>query len=700
MRYIKQRACLFQRLPLGVCAAVTGEERIRREGELRERTGYECDSLNWERCGFLGPWVARFPTSFVLVNFLSWQKARARTEVSSFDAALGRGWIERAWTFQEIILASNPVILCGTHSLTWDELVSTVYTHRDYEFTAPNSETSAAVMEHWLSIVELWLSLPRPYHAHNMVKKTSKKKAVGQQHLGPSFREHIEYLRNSTNYSPWQLRALHALLTLALVLLIFGPYAYATYKSGTSVAPRISALLPGTHWRSILGKVFLWLSYVLAWLLVTWAFYSLFGNTFNILDIVFFGRGALREFPNIRFPGLNPGNPQELLWRGITIALRERKCYDPHDKAFSLFGVCGAELSTPGGVPDYGLPTYRILWKDFFAWQPRGLEVLVFPWYHGGAPTVGASWALPWGFDMNQGPQWCGYAFDGYYRRYGETGPLGIELLGPNHTRLKLKGQHIGTVVFRTQFRWAEPLDNLQLETLAQGGDLSRLVKLWTWRRALQEMNEEAWGSLLSDILARRFKFREFRELCEILDQYKDLAPPSSSNPELENEGGTSTERHDNEEGWTELLHDVKGRLDPCLQTLLNEDRGLFIFSTEPNSRLPVLASNSDAETISIPTANGSAGTGPVDTQIGDVVFVLAGVPVPMILRPVPLNGSGQTGEQEEVVYRIIGPAIVPAIVQGGAKALFEGDTGSILVPLPSKGEKLDEGKFEDVVLV
>lgn len=75
-------------------------------------------------------------------------------------------------------MASNPVIMCGTHSPTWDELVSTIYTHQNYENTEPNCETPVAVMGHWLSIVELWPSLPRHHHAHNLKKKTSKESCL------------------------------------------------------------------------------------------------------------------------------------------------------------------------------------------------------------------------------------------------------------------------------------------------------------------------------------------------------------------------------------------------------------------------------------------------------------------------------------------------------------------------------------------
>lgn len=43
MRYIKMRACLFRRLPLGVAAAVSAEEREKRERELGERQWADFD---------------------------------------------------------------------------------------------------------------------------------------------------------------------------------------------------------------------------------------------------------------------------------------------------------------------------------------------------------------------------------------------------------------------------------------------------------------------------------------------------------------------------------------------------------------------------------------------------------------------------------------------------------------------------------
>jgi hypothetical protein len=40
-----------------------------------------------------------------------------------FEDFLDREWMKRVWTFQEIILACNPVILCGNKRLLWDDLL-------------------------------------------------------------------------------------------------------------------------------------------------------------------------------------------------------------------------------------------------------------------------------------------------------------------------------------------------------------------------------------------------------------------------------------------------------------------------------------------------------------------------------------------------------------------------------------------------
>jgi hypothetical protein len=48
------------------------------------------------------------------------------------DELFARDWIQRAWTFQELILSPNPVVLCGDKMLAWEDLADYVVAHRDY----------------------------------------------------------------------------------------------------------------------------------------------------------------------------------------------------------------------------------------------------------------------------------------------------------------------------------------------------------------------------------------------------------------------------------------------------------------------------------------------------------------------------------------------------------------------------------------
>ncbi|KAF7510993.1 hypothetical protein GJ744_005539 [Endocarpon pusillum] len=43
--------------------------------------------------------------------------------VEGLQDLLCREWIRRIWTYQEIILAKNPVVICGDRMVTWTQLI-------------------------------------------------------------------------------------------------------------------------------------------------------------------------------------------------------------------------------------------------------------------------------------------------------------------------------------------------------------------------------------------------------------------------------------------------------------------------------------------------------------------------------------------------------------------------------------------------
>ena len=61
---------------------------------------------------FSGPsWLSRV---------LHWNATYA--SYSDLNELLNREWVKRMWTYQEILLASNPIVVCGNHHLRWSLL--------------------------------------------------------------------------------------------------------------------------------------------------------------------------------------------------------------------------------------------------------------------------------------------------------------------------------------------------------------------------------------------------------------------------------------------------------------------------------------------------------------------------------------------------------------------------------------------------
>ena len=100
----------------------------------------------------------------------------------SFDELFAREWIQRAWTFQELVLSPNPVVLCGDKMVEWDDWVDFVVASGDYF----DSETfvglflgtfgkrpciSADGLSTWSSAIRLWLTLTRHGSTSNNLDK-------------------------------------------------------------------------------------------------------------------------------------------------------------------------------------------------------------------------------------------------------------------------------------------------------------------------------------------------------------------------------------------------------------------------------------------------------------------------------------------------------------------------------------------------
>ncbi|MCJ1442673.1 MAG: hypothetical protein MMC23_003170 [Stictis urceolatum] len=101
-----------------------------------------------------------------------------RSQLSDFQALLQTDWLERAWTFQELILSPEPIIVCGTRHLEW----KTWYQGLDYQNASPDHDRWAQenyeyaywirrhpryllpdyVVQPWRDLMVVWTAAPRP----------------------------------------------------------------------------------------------------------------------------------------------------------------------------------------------------------------------------------------------------------------------------------------------------------------------------------------------------------------------------------------------------------------------------------------------------------------------------------------------------------------------------------------------------------
>ena len=84
-------------------------------------------------------------------------------------------WIERLWTFQELLLSSNPVILCGSKAVTWDSMISSILPHARSRPANPSSAPPGPITSwkrkqsdfnnaRWRELANTWLVCDRPIY--------------------------------------------------------------------------------------------------------------------------------------------------------------------------------------------------------------------------------------------------------------------------------------------------------------------------------------------------------------------------------------------------------------------------------------------------------------------------------------------------------------------------------------------------------
>lgn len=283
-------------------------------------------------------------------RFKSFRVARA-FDKCALDELLDRDWIRRAWTYQEIILASNPVVVCGEKSISWSrlhrglsylndpvtpfhvnfmDLVRASFTYAGPKKTVPlrrsgkvYEEANALESFHtWKQMQQIWSAVYRPscWNGRHVRKLPRGKDAESPTplHSATSYQNELVQLAKTWHYARLMLALANIIIIPACVtVLVLIPLIWDAFNIQTNYdGPTPQAI-----------QVYMSAGYV-------------FGIV-TCLPILFFIAGALITVYMVRMtprPGLvDAANGKSIV--GIVQALRERHASVPADKAFALHSV-------------------------------------------------------------------------------------------------------------------------------------------------------------------------------------------------------------------------------------------------------------------------------------------------------------------------------------------------------------------------
>ena len=230
------------------------------------------------------------------------------------DELFARDWIRRAWTFQELILSPNPVVVCGDKILAWEDMIDFVVSSDDYfenkagtylAVLGAKPRASADSLANWASAVTLWLTFGRHGSSSNNLARLVE--LDGANRIVRWAKATVGFLLYPT--------AIVGYFTACWMLLSIVSNAIAGTERAWIPKLIVTAIFLGTlYWQIMIPAVVV---------LVCWH--------------VAFG---VRP-PWARTAGSQPQESGSELSHveGVRVALRERAVTKPHDKAFSVLAI-------------------------------------------------------------------------------------------------------------------------------------------------------------------------------------------------------------------------------------------------------------------------------------------------------------------------------------------------------------------------
>lgn len=532
------------------------------------------------------------------------------------DELLDIDWLSRSWTFQEFVLASNPVFICGRRRIALTQLrsglrfplndnryrqsreshkLSQLQLHLPSTLLAMSERDSvidSVTLDRWTALFSAWDQIKRPLEWNNRRFRKIKDPRVGPKRAQISWSV-SHYQRYAFDQKDIFTSVIQSGLLLSLSICI--TLIIVIYLNGKSV------------------------SYAL-WI---------------VLLLLFLPMAALIlvDWWNMQYSAskasLWPTTEDEDAMQAVIQALRERQSHRPHDRAYALGGVLvrfGVRLPPP----DYSKPSrevYKELFISLIEWRPSLVNLLI---------DVGAlepnvpSWVPDWSHVQER--SWLDPTCIYTQAQGTDHDTRSVTISGDTIT---LRGIIMGTVT-----TWSGALQSVHAESTTEE-TLSAAVSLHRWLAAVKyDMPINSRHTLPSAVLQviNGHKYQQ-GQASRDLDIEDRIAQTFRSWYHIMNDHLDLYRGHHGEARRQEMMDDMLGKLE--------QDQSALSF-------IRLVCEKFDGRRGLFFSLDGFMGSGPPHMDLGDKMVILDGVSVPMILRQ---------DLENDTQFRVIGPCFMHGLM-------------------------------------
>ncbi|KAF4450205.1 hypothetical protein F53441_6639 [Fusarium austroafricanum] len=528
------------------------------------------------------------------------------------NSLLDQSWLSRAWTFQEMTLASNPVLVCGRQQIPWlvmHQALTFIEHSATQALTDPVNNLISEIQQQihvelshsdsfkkWQALFDVWQTIPRHFR-WSRYQSSNVHDETGSLTSSCSVHDCVKALRTEKIFrfkglSRWSLGIIQVLFIVILI----------TFGSGFSIP-------------------------IFAPILIVLFFFTdnLVRCSFNCIH----GSNA-RMYGLIYHPGLQPQNYLVALVQ----ALRDRESQRSHDRVYAIGSVL-RQLGAHPPTPDYQKPVDQVYLDAFVSlmeWDPTFINLLID--CGSGLPDA-PSWVPDW--SKNDKKSWLPDSY--IYHSIGKILWSDQDFTpSASGNALSVKAACLGSSCYCLTLKKSE-VRELRSNEMTTDSKLVRNVQLlaeWVLyirKDALIFRFHESipWTVLLtlagcsiphSEVTSEQEE--TFRRMFEILTQLGvQVSSERGDTPAVTAAALRALEAIKQCEYCWELF------LDTCNR--IAERRGLFV------------------------SDNGLIGSGPISIGQGDTISLIQGVSVPMALRKI---GHEQEG------YQVLGPVFIDGFME------------------------------------